>query len=379
MPTASSHFDLAVIGGGPAGSSAAITAARAGARVALLESRQFPRHKVCGEFVSAEALDVLARLLEPASSAAGSHHKLPTPPHLESLLHGAPVMGRTRLWLGHRMLQAAISPPAVSITRHQLDWTLWTAAQAAGVDCRDNCEVSAVKGDSPFELRTAATTITARALIIAAGRWSQFLPDRTLPAGPKWIGLKGHFREPHPSLTTDLYFFRHGYCGVQPVSDDVVNACAMVRSDRASSLPEVFSLHPALRERSEAWQPVIPTVTTAPLFYRSPQPVRGNIAFAGDAAAFIDPFVGDGISIALRSGEAAAQCLRGFHAGQSSLEHSIAAYRYEYSRQFAPLLAVASRVRGLLSLEGFAQRVGFEMLRLPGLLPFIIRRTRQAA
>jgi flavin-dependent dehydrogenase len=375
MRIASPHFDLAVIGGGPAGSSAAITAARAGARIALFESRQFPRHKVCGEFVSAEALDVLARLLQPAGSSAGCA----APPGLETLLQNAPVMGRTRLWLGNRMLEAAISPPAVSVTRYQLDWSLWRAAQAAGVECRDNCEVSALEGDGPFAVKAAVGTITSRALIVAAGRWSQFLTDRTLPAGPKWIGLKAHFREARPSLTTDLYFFRHGYCGVQPVSEDVVNACAMVRSDVASSLPEVFRLHSRLHERSDAWQPMIPVVTTAPLFYRAPQPVRGHTAFVGDAAGFIDPFVGDGISIALRSGEAAAQYLRGFLAGECRLEESIAAYRREYSRQFAPLLAVAARVRGLLSLQGFAQRVGFEMLRLPGLLPFIIRRTRQAA
>jgi flavin-dependent dehydrogenase len=57
--------DLIVIGGGPAGTSAAITCARNGARVLLLERGRFPRHKVCGEFVSAESLDLLAGLLAP--------------------------------------------------------------------------------------------------------------------------------------------------------------------------------------------------------------------------------------------------------------------------------------------------------------------------
>ncbi len=52
-------YDLTVIGGGPAGSCAAITAHRAGASVLLLERGRFPRHKVCGEFVSAEALGLL--------------------------------------------------------------------------------------------------------------------------------------------------------------------------------------------------------------------------------------------------------------------------------------------------------------------------------
>ena len=57
-------YDLAIIGGGPAGTSAAISAARQGARVLLLERGRFPRHKVCGEFVSAESLTLLKDLLD---------------------------------------------------------------------------------------------------------------------------------------------------------------------------------------------------------------------------------------------------------------------------------------------------------------------------
>jgi flavin-dependent dehydrogenase len=389
MLSAPSHFDLAIVGGGPAGASAAITAARSGARVALFESRQFPRHKVCGEFVSAESLDLLSELL--ADEIA-----------IHSLFGNAPQLSRTRLWLGSRMLQAPVSPAALSITRFHLDDALWKAAQAVGVDCRANCEVSGAGGEGPFQLQTADGMISARALIVAAGRWSQFVADRALPPGPKWIGLKAHFCEDHPSLTTDLYFFEHGYCGIQPVAQagaqptvahpspssgqalghragDVVNACAMVRSDCASSLPEVFRLHPALRERTASWQALMPTVSTAPLVYRAPQAVRGNIVFVGDAAGFIDPFVGDGISIALRSGKLAAGFVGKFLSGESTLAESVTAYNDEYSRRFAPLLSVASRVRWVLSLPEPARAVAFELLRIPGVMPLLIRKTRRVA
>jgi flavin-dependent dehydrogenase len=226
-------------------------------------------------------------------------------------------------------------------------------------------------------LQTATGRFKAKALIVAAGRWSQFTADRTVPPGPKWIGLKAHFQEPWTEPCTDLYFFANGYCGVQPVSDGVVNACAMVRSDRATSLEQVCKLHPRLTRRTAHWRAIMQPVSTAPLIYREPQPVRGNTIFVGDAAAFIDPFAGDGISIALRSGRVAAQCICKFLMSPAALNEAVTLYQHEYSRQFAPLLSAASRVRSLLSLPAFARSAAFELFRLPGLLPFVIRKTRR--
>jgi menaquinone-9 beta-reductase len=363
----SSHFDLAIIGGGPAGTAAAITAARLGARVGLFEAHDFPRHKVCGEFLSGEALETLVDLLGNGVAAA-------------SLVENAPVINRARLCLGNRSVETAVSPPGISVLRYDLDLKLWEAAQAAGVDCRVNCEVSATYGDGPFHLRTHHGSVSSRALIVAAGRWSQFTHDRTVLPGPKWLGVKAYFREqdPNPDPSTDLYFFDRGYCGVQPVADGVVNACAMVRSDVATSLADVFQLNPQLALRTRGWIPLTQAFSTAPLIHRPPTPVRNKVAFVGDAAAFIDPFVGDGISIALRSGSVAAQCLSEFVAGRSPLEKCIAAYQAEYSRRFAPLLTIASLARRLMTLPVAARALSFELLRFPGLIPLVIRKTRQA-
>jgi menaquinone-9 beta-reductase len=365
MDMSEPDFDIAVIGGGPAGASAAITAARFGARVALLEAGEFPRHKVCGEFVSAESLDVLLDLLRATSGA-------------KQLISAAPVIDSTRLLLGERIIETAVSPPALSFTRFALDSLLWQAARQAGVEARSNCEVRVIRGDGPFYLNISGGEVTAQAVVVAAGRWSRFKSRTTIANDPKWIGIKAHYRETTPPRSTDLYFFEHGYCGVQPVADDVVNACAMVRSDRATSLEDVFPLHPALAKRRRAWQAITGPVTTAPLLHLLPQPVRDNMMFVGDAAAFIDPFVGDGISMALRSGRLAAMDLRAFLDGNVSLGYALTAYEDHYIRQFVPLVAAAARIRGILSWSTLAQMFAFELLRLPGLMPYVIRKTRQA-
>src|SRR5271168_5230893 len=96
-------FDVVVIGGGPAGSSAAITAARLGASVALLEAGEYPRHKVCGEFVSAESLDTLRELMGLAADA---------------VLRTAPVIDQVRLLLDGSVVSARVAPSALSLTRY---------------------------------------------------------------------------------------------------------------------------------------------------------------------------------------------------------------------------------------------------------------------
>src|SRR4051795_8555386 len=96
--------DVAIIGAGPAGTSATITLARTGATVLLLERGRFPRHKVCGEFVSAESLNLLAGLLDQ-----------------EVILREAVRIPRARVFLDGRILQTAVDPPAVSIARLELD------------------------------------------------------------------------------------------------------------------------------------------------------------------------------------------------------------------------------------------------------------------
>jgi len=360
------EFDVAVVGAGPAGTSAAITAARLGAKVVLLESVEFPRHKVCGEFVSSESLDILRDLLRGAAGA-------------DELFQSAPTIDQTRLFLAGRVVTARVTPSALSIPRYDLDNCLWHAAKQAGVESRSSCEVRAIHGTGPFRLETAAGKVSTRTVVVAAGRWSKFMSPSALPSGPKWIGIKAHYREQPPACSTDLYFFDHGYCGVQPVAGDAVNACAMVRSDRATSLEEVFALHPALAERSRNWQPIMEAVTTAPLLHLPAHPIRDNMTFVGDAAAFIDPFVGDGISIALRSGRLAARCLRSFLVGAGSLSSGVTAYGGEYMQQFVPLITAASQIRSVLSWPAAARMFAFELLRVPGVMPYIVRRTRRAA
>lgn len=350
--------DLIVIGGGPAGAAAAITAQRRGARVLLLERGRYPRHKVCGEFVSPEALGLLRSLLADSG-----------------ILDAAPRMHRARLFLDGSTFEAAIDPAAASIARFDLDAALWHAAAGCGVECQQQAEADAVtRTGRQFRIATSAGERAARTVIDASGRWSKL----SRAAGPTdgWLGLKAHFAATQTQDSTDLYFFDGGYCGVQPVGAGRLNVCAMVRAGVACTLDEVFTRHPRLAEASRRWREMMAPLATSPLIFRPPTPVRGGILCAGDAAGFIDPFVGDGIALALRTGVMAAEilCQTAFDA-----EGAARGYRLEYERQVAPLFRAAARVRRLLTLPQTVRRPLLPLLRIPGVAEWIVKTTRAAA
>jgi flavin-dependent dehydrogenase len=193
--------------------------------------------------------------------------------------------------------------------------------------------------------------------------------------------VKAHFAEPISQRTSeasvDLYFFEGGYCGVQPVGAARVNASAMVRADVASSLPEVFAQHPALRERSRNWSLVSDPVSTSPLIFRDPQPERDSVLMAGDAAGFVDPFVGDGISLALRSGSLAARCLGSFFSSDAPLPDAVRRYNLAYKESLLPVFRTSSKIRRMLVLPRYIRKPVLSFLESsPAVTDYLVRKTR---
>lgn len=358
-------YDLIVIGGGPAGTSAAITAAREGWRVLLLERSRFPRHKVCGEFVSTESLDLLKWLLADSQ---------------QDLLDRSLRLSKSRLFLDGHTVRIPVNPPAASIARYDLDLALWNAAEKRGVTARQETTVLAVEGDNPFRVMTSAGEFSGRSVINASGRWSNLKLTPHDSSSTRWLGLKAHFTgDVEPSV--DLYFFEGGYCGVQPVlapdGRTVLNACALVRPGVAATLEEVLCRHPELAARSRSWTAAFPPVSTFPVILRNPVPVSGSILNAGDAAGFVDPFVGDGISLALRGGHLSARILLKFLAGTAELKPSLDRYAKAYRRSLSPVYRNSSMIRRFLGVpRGLRAAVLAACQSSPRLARYLVEATR---
>lgn len=351
-------YDLIVAGAGPAGSACAITAARASIRVLLLEKDLFPRQKVCGEFVSSESLALLNGLLGE-----------------QKLKSYAPV-DSARIFIDRKCLRLPVAPAAQSIPRFELDARLFESAQRAGAAAREGTTIHEVRRQGEtFLVATSTGAFTAKAVVNATGRWSK-LTQFEVAGKEKWLGLKAHFREASPPSSVDLYFFAGGYCGVTPVDGSTVNACAMVRADVARTLEEVFAKEPELQRRSRTWQPVFSTVTTSPLYFREPVTESDSMLLAGDSAGFIDPFAGDGISLALQSGTLAAQALIPFIHGNCGLEQVRQQYRTDYKKRFAPAFRNAARLRSAFAAPKWVRSAALAFAGIPGVGRMLIQGTR---
>lgn len=342
-------FDVAVIGAGPAGSAAAITAANRGLQVLLLEATQYPRHKVCGEFVSAESAEVLGYLLGDKAAP----------------LFALPRISAARVHASGRSCTIPLASQGYSIPRIVLDDALWCHARSSKVECLIDRVIEVVREDNGFLIRSASAEYRAQAVTNASGRWSR-LTTRT--AGQPWIGLKAHFAG-ETDDTVDLYFCDAGYCGVQPVSPGILNACALVRQGTAKDLSEVFATDPHLAARTKNWRQTTGLFATAPVYLGPGSPVMDDVMQAGDAAGFVDPFVGDGISLALRSGVLAGRC-----AGALSPE----AYANLYREAFGDIFRSTTRIRTLQAFPAFLHRWILRGLSIPSVASSLFHQTRHS-
>lgn len=348
-------YDLVVIGGGPAGTTAAMAAAARGQNVLLLEAGRYPRHKVCGEFLSAEAAGVLRRVLGKDA---------------ESILDNALRIGEARIVLRNRVTSLRVDPPAYSVPRIVLDDCLWRLAVERGVECVCANVTEVQRLPEHFVVHCKEVSYLARCVVNAAGRWSNV--SRRIPqeGSETWIGLKAHFRaELDPAVY--LFFSRHGYCGVQPVGGGVVNVCALSRRGAARNIQDVLALDSRLAHFCAGWSQVTETFATAPVYALDPQPVRNGMLQAGDAAGFLHPFLGDGMSLAIRSG---------FLAGVTAAENPRAAgqsYAARYEKSFRQVFRTARGLERVTASTGLMS-LGLFALRNHALAAWILRKTRES-
>src|SRR5882724_6122981 len=305
------HVDVVVVGAGPAGAAAAITAVERGLSVVCVDKAQFPRDKTCGDGLTANALRVLERLGVTAADLGATDGKF-----VRETVLVSPSGRRARLPLPHDRTHAAV------VTRRSLDAALVAVARRRGAEIREGWTIEQAKQDSGGVqlLFAGGAVLSARFVVAADGHWSPV--RRALnPAAPRDLGEWHAVRQYFDGVDDDrlwVVFERDllpGYAWVFPLPGGRANVgFGVLRADGRTgrelkdlwpavltrpALRDILGSHARPAEPVHAWP--IPTR------YDPERLVQGRVLFAGDAAGVVDPMTGEGIAQALETGMLAAE------------------------------------------------------------------------
>jgi len=348
MPEGVKRWEVVVIGGGLAGSAAAIRLAQNGRTVLLLEKQPVAHDKVCGEFISSQAQRYLREL---GLDLTALH-----PEHIANI----------RLMRGHTIASTQLPYPGISLSRRVLDEAVLVRAQDQGAQVRRGAAVTAIiKEPTCWRIEVAGhDAIRSDTVFLATGKHDLREWRRTGGTQNDYIGFKCHYRLTPTQRAAlagyvEMTLFDGGYAGLEPVEDGKTNLCMVVAKRQFALygkswdglLEAILNATPLLAERLEGAQPCWPrplSVYGIPygFVYRVPSSASPDLYRLGDQMAVIPSFSGYGMSIALYTAFLAVDC---------HLQGDANLYHRQARSNLLPLIRSAS-VLSKLAEYPFAQR-----------------------
>ncbi len=379
-------WDAAVIGGGPAGCSAAIRMAQEGFKVILFEARDYPHDKMCGEFLSPECaglLDALGMTARVDDLAPVSIHttRLTSP---DGALWEAPLPGR-----------------ALGLSRRVLDAALAEQAEAAGVQVCPSTTVRGLSGslERGFTLQTggrggtSAAEARARAVIAAHGKRAPLdraMKRKFLDARQPFVAVKAHFHGPPVPGRVELHAFPGGYCGISDIEGGNQVLCFLAREQvfhprvgGGQTIDDFTAWMGAQNPRLGAWLGQAERIharwiSIAQVPFVAKPAMEGDALMAGDAAGLIVPLAGNGISMALEGGMLAAALMAQWLSGALPSEGLRQAYPAAWKARFGRRLRLGRALQPLMLEPRYAALALRLLNRLPALGRALIAGTRGA-
>jgi len=350
--------DVVIVGGGPAGSSCAGFCAASGLRTMVVEREKFPREKVCGDCLNPQCWPIIRRLqLED---------------RVRALPHG--VLDRVE-FVSLRGRKLCVELPRggnaeIAVKRSLFDGLLLERARELGAEVHDGATVTTLeKSGCGWKLMTReGDKIRATVLVAADGRNSTVarLMNLLPRVAKERIALQAHIPLPRQfGNRIVLEWLPGGYSGQAPTNDHELNLCLVGRPGSVGALQDWAKKQFGL-PADQAWRSITPLTRTAL------SPAHDNLLLVGDAARVVEPFTGEGIFYAMRSGEIAAAA-----AAKLIREKSSCAAR-EYVRLHAAMYRGRLWINVLARLAVVSPQIGsafFEIARFhPGLLRLLTRK-----
>ena len=355
-----------IAGGGLAGAAAACHLARLGRRVTVLERERGAAHKVCGEFLSGEALADLAGIGVDAAA-----------------LGAAPITAMRLVHAG-RVAESRLPFPAAGLSRLVLDEALLQQAAGYGADVQRGVRV---RGVGAGAVQTDDGALPAGTILLATGKHDLRGLARAVEGEPEaLIGFKLHLRLSTAQRAAlaghvEVVMFDGGYAGLQLIEDGIANLCLLIDRARYDAAGQSWPGLLATLEREDThlarrldganaqWDRPL-SIFRVPYGFVHGGEGPDAVFRLGDQAAVIPSFCGDGMAIALHSARLAAGCVL---AGQGAN-----AYHHAMRRDAGPPVRLAYRLYRMTRSPAIRSAVVGAARVWPALLRGVARRTRVA-
>jgi menaquinone-9 beta-reductase len=285
-----------IIGGGLAGLVCGIQLSRAGIPCLLVEKKSYPLHRVCGEYISNEAVPFLKRL--------GLYPDEFSPPQINRFQLSS-LTGR------HATIPLGMG--GFGISRYTFDHYLYRQAKDSGVDFRLNTEVNDIRFlNEKLMIYTGVGDFEADVVIGAFGKRSKLdmaLNRRFVKKRSPYAAIKYHIRTEHPSNLISLHNFKNGYCGISNVEGGITNLCYLTHRDNLRKAGSVASMEHKILRKNDLLRHIFinsdflfdkPEVINE-ISFQTKEPVENHVLMAGDAAGMITPLCGNGMAMALHT------------------------------------------------------------------------------
>ena len=364
-------FDVIIVGGGLAGLTSAIHLSTRKKRVLLIEKNEYPKHKVCGEYISNEVLPYLNSLgINPINEGAKQITKVHISTTKSNLIKGELPLG------------------GFGMSRYFLDNLLVKKAQLNGVQIlKDTVDSIHFKKDS-FTITTKSSGVFQSKITIGAfGKRSsldQKMKRKFIQKKSPYLAVKIHVKGVFPENLVALHNFKGGYCGVSKVEDNAINVCYITEyrsfkkhKNITDFQEQVVFKNKHLRKIFKETSPVFEKpLTISQVSFQTKNPVEDHIIMCGDTAGMIHPLCGNGMGMAISSAQLACirilQFLNGEIKTREGLEKQ---YLRDWNKEFKIRLKAGHFIAWLFRNHTISQIAYSILKRIPSLLPKIIKFT----
>lgn len=363
--------DVVIIGGGLAGLTSAIHLSKSGLKVTLIEKNEYPKHKVCGEYISNEVLPYFQWLgLEIFDLKPSQISKIEFSTAKGKIISGDLPLG------------------GFGISRYELDNYLYQKAIENGCQIIQETVTDIQFIENEFRVFTSDNfELKSKIVLGAFGKRSnidQKLNRDFMQKNSPWLAVKAHYSGNFPNDLVGLHNFKGGYCGVSKVENNKINICYLADYETFKQYKNIEEFqskvvceNPHLKAIFENSTILFEKpITISQISFEKKDTVENHILMIGDTAGLIHPLCGNGMAMAIHSAKIVSELIIEYLDKKISTRKELEEkYSKEWNTNFKSRLATGRFLSKILRMENLAAFLMQLLAIFPFLLPRIIKKT----